>query len=139
MLIHQENLVVQTAGRETINITGKIAAFIAKAGVSRGICNVFLAHTSASLIFCENYDPLVQKDLEAYFSKLVPDGAPMFQHVAEGPDDMSAHIRTILTQNSLVVPIAEGKLVLGTWQGIFLWEHRLSPHERKLTITVLGQ
>lgn len=138
MQLKQETFIIETPGRGVVDITARISSFLDKTSISQGLCHVFLAHTSASLLFCENYDPLVKQDLEAFFSKLVPDGDTLFKHDAEGPDDMPAHIRTVLTQNSLQVPIIEGKLKLGTWQGIFLWEHRLVPHSRHLTLTILG-
>jgi secondary thiamine-phosphate synthase enzyme len=97
---------------------------------------VFLVHTSASLILCENADPSVRQDLDSFFSRVVPDGDPAYEHDAEGPDDMPSHIRTVLTQNSLVIPVVDAELGLGTWQGIYLWEHRKVPHERRVIVTV---
>lgn len=135
----QYPLMIKTQGRGMINITHRIADLVAKADVSTGICHLFLHHTSASLILCENADPLVQSDLETFMQRITPDGDPHFQHNAEGPDDMPAHVRTMLTQSFLVVPVTANKLSLGTWQGIYLWEHRLNSFERKLTVTVLGQ
>lgn len=129
---------VPTPGRGTRDITAEVARHVAQSGVRDGLCNVFLHHTSASLILCENADPDVQRDLETFFSRLVPDGDPSFVHDAEGPDDMPAHVRTVLTQNSLNVPVRGGKLSLGTWQGIFLWEHRHAAHRRRVSVTVLG-
>jgi len=119
-------------------ITDEITHIVSKAAVNIGICHVFLPHTSASLIFCENADPVVRRDLEAFMSRLVPDGDSIFQHTAEGPDDMPAHVRNVLTQNSVVIPVSQGKLVLGTWQGIYLWEHRIQLHHRQIIVTVLG-
>lgn len=127
-----------TQGRGIVNITDKVAHFVAEANVTIGLCHVFLHHTSASLILCENADPLVQQDLEAFMSRLVPDGDPINQHIAEGPDDMPSHVRAILTTNFLIVPITDKQLALGTWQGIYLWEHRLRSHHRKITVTVQG-
>lgn len=138
MNIHQTKLDVVTSGRGLINITADINKEISAAKISQGLCNIFLQHTSASLIISENADPDVQTDLETFFKRLVPDGDPVFKHDAEGPDDMPSHIRSALTQNALSVPIVQGKLALGIWQGIFLWEHRYQPHQRHLTITVLG-
>lgn len=109
---------------------------IARSGVADGLCNVFVPHTSASLLLGENYDPSVRRDLERFMSRLVRDGDPAYEHDAEGPDDMSAHIRTALTQSSVVLPIAGAKLRLGTWQGIYLWEHRTAAHERRVIVTV---
>lgn len=137
-MLKQHTLSIQTSGREIKDITKQVNEIASKHTVSQGLCNLFLVHTSASLIFCENYDPDVRSDLENFFSRLIPDGDPLFQHTSEGPDDMPAHVRTVLTQNSLVIPISNGKLDLGTWQGIFLWEHRSAPHSRKLIITILG-
>lgn len=134
----QTKLTIATAGRELINITAKINAEIRLANITQGLCNIFLQHTSASLIFCENADPLVQTDLEAFIKRLVPDGDPSFKHNDEGPDDMPAHIRTVLTQNALSVPVTQGKLALGVWQGVYLWEHRYQPHQRHIILTILG-
>ena len=139
MQIQQENVTISTQGRCLLNITKEIEHLVNKTNTTHGICQIFLKHTSASLILCENSDPAVRHDLEAFMDRLVPDGDKLFTHNEEGPDDMPAHIRTILTQNSLMIPITAGKLALGTWQGIFLWEHRLVPHQRQLVITVLGQ
>lgn len=129
---------VSTRGRGIYDVTREVQRAADAAGVQSGLCNVFLHHTSASLILCENADPDVRKDLEAFFSRLVKDGDPLFTHDAEGPDDMPAHVRTVLTQNSLNVPVSGGRLMLGTWQGIFVWEHRHAPHQRKVTVTVVG-
>jgi secondary thiamine-phosphate synthase enzyme len=100
--------------------------------------NVFIAHTSASLTVCENADPTVQRDLEAFMARLVPDGDPLFRHTSEGPDDMPAHVRSVLTDSGLTLPVAGGRCKLGTWQGIYLWEHRNRPHQREVTVTVYG-
>ena len=107
--------------------------------MQQGMANLFVQHTSASLIVCENADPTVRADLEAFFSHLTPDGDPLYQHTDEGPDDMSAHTRTVLTDSSLTLPFSEGQLLLGTWQGIFLWEHRTRPHQRQLILTLYGE
>src|ERR1700727_1205309 len=122
-MLKQTQLTNSTTGRGVFDITNKIKDIIAKTQVITGLCHVFLHHTSASLILCENADPLVQRDLQAFMLRLVPDGDPLFQHTAEGDDDMPAHVRTILTQSFLMLPITEKKLALGTWQGIYLWEH----------------
>lgn len=106
------------------------------AGVKFGICHVFICHTSASLILCENADPSVMKDLESFMSRQVRDGDPLFTHDAEGPDDMPAHIRSILTQSDLNLPVRDGRCALGTWQGIYLWEHRYAPHTRRVIVTI---
>jgi secondary thiamine-phosphate synthase enzyme len=112
---------------------------VAESGISVGSCHVFVRHTSASLMLCENADPAVQHDLENFMQKTVPDGDPMFTHTDEGPDDMSAHVRSILTTSDLSVPVTNGRCTLGTWQGIYLWEHRFAPHQRKVIITISGE
>lgn len=137
-MLFQHKLTITTQGRGIFNITDEVAKFIAQADVTMGLCHVFLHHTSASLILCENADPLVQRDLEAFMQRLIPDGDPLCQHIAEGPDDMPAHIRSVLTSNFLVVPITEQRLDLGTWQGIYIWEHRLRSYQRKITVTIQG-
>ncbi len=129
---------VPTQGRGTYDLTGQIDRFLETSGVSDGLCHIFLRHTSASLIVCENADPAVKTDLEAFIARLVPDGDKIFSHTAEGPDDMPAHVRSVLTHTELSVPIRERRLDLGTWQGIYLWEHRASAHRRKITLTVLS-
>lgn len=111
---------------------------IADSRVKTGLCHLFIQHTSASLIICENADPTVRRDLDAWFERLVPDGDPMFDHTAEGADDMPAHIRSILTQSNLTIPVSNGRSGLGTWQGIFVYEHRLAPHRRSVIVTVQG-
>lgn len=133
-----QTFTVATRGRGTYEITDEIDDAVEKSGVVRGLCTVFLHHTSASLILCENADPSVRDDLERYFARLVPDGDAVFRHTAEGADDMPAHVRSILTQNSLSIPVANARCDLGTWQGVYLWEHRTAPHRRRLTVTVLG-
>lgn len=137
-MIIQETFKIQTSGRGTIAITDKINACLAKHSLQTGLCNLFLQHTSASLILCENADPDVRKDLETYFARSIPEGDPIFHHNAEGDDDMPAHIRTVLTQSSLSIPVQHGKLALGTWQGIYLWEHRYQEFERRLLITIIA-
>ena len=136
--MHQQSFKVSTHGRGMINITDQVANVVLQAGVKTGICHIFLHHTSASLIICENADVDVQNDLEMFMGRLVQDGDPAFKHLAEGPDDMSGHIRTILTSTSLSIPVTQMHLNLGTWQGIFVWEHRKNPHERKVTVTIQG-
>ena len=111
---------------------------VSELGPDDGLCHLFVHHTSASLIIQENADPDVRRDLEAYFARLVPDGDPLFLHTEEGPDDMSAHIRSVLTATQLTIPVTRGRLDLGTWQGVYLWEHRTAPHQRRVTVTVLG-
>ncbi|WP_165071638.1 secondary thiamine-phosphate synthase enzyme YjbQ [Paludisphaera rhizosphaerae] len=137
-MIHQQTLTISTRGRGTIEITGELERIIAGSGVRTGLCNVFIQHTSASLIVCENADPSVRQDLERFAARLAPDGDPIFRHTLEGPDDMPAHVRSILTQTALTIPVADGSPALGTWQGIFVWEHRTHPHRRSVVVTVLG-
>ncbi|MCG8072388.1 MAG: secondary thiamine-phosphate synthase enzyme YjbQ [Candidatus Thiodiazotropha taylori] len=138
-MVAQETFSVQTRGRETLNITRQITSLVDQCGIQTGLCQLFLRHTSASLILCENADPDVRSDLERYLSRLVQDGDPIFQHTMEGPDDMSAHIRTILTHSDLSLPISNGRLALGTWQGVYLWEHRTHPHNRQVMVTLIGE
>lgn len=126
----------RTRGRGFTELTSSVNAVVRESGVRDGLCNVFLAHTSASLLISENADPSVRRDLEAFFARLAPDGDPAYEHDAEGEDDMPSHIRTVLTQNSLTIPVTAGQLGLGTWQGVYLWEHRHAPHERRVIVTV---
>lgn len=134
----QYKLEFTTPGRGLINITDGVANSVAQANVAIGLCHVFIHHTSASLTLCENADPLVQTDLEAFMERLIPDGDALYQHTAEGPDDMPSHVRSVLTQSFLMLPIADYKLALGRWQGIYLWEHRLRSHHRKIIVTIQG-
>ncbi len=134
----QRTLVVDTPGRGLHDITAAVADAVGAAGVHTGLCHVFLQHTSASLLIQENADPDVLVDLDRWFSDAVPDGDPRFRHRAEGPDDMPAHVRAALTAHALTIPVAGGRLALGTWQGLYLFEHRTRPHRRRLVITVLG-
>ena len=136
---HADTLAIATPGRGTTDITRQVAQIVSASEVGDGLCNVFLHHTSASLILCENADPDVRSDLERFARRLVPDGDPIFEHTAEGPDDMPAHVRSILTQSSLCLPVTGGRLALGTWQGVYLWEHRHAPHERRLSVTLVGE
>jgi secondary thiamine-phosphate synthase enzyme len=137
-MAHRTSFEVSTRGRGTYDVTERVAAAVAGSGVGDGLATVFVHHTSASLIVCENADPSVRRDLETFFGRLVPDGDAMFTHDAEGDDDMPAHVRTVLTQTSIVVPVASGRLDVGTWQGLYLWEHRSAPHRRKVSVTVMG-
>lgn len=137
MIRHQE-LKIDTRGRGSQDITEKIQALVTASGLSSGICQIFIMHTSASLMLCENADPSVRQDLERFMARIAPDGDPSFTHYAEGPDDMPAHVRSVITSSSLSLPVKEGRCVLGTWQGVFLWEHRLQPHHRRLLITMMG-
>jgi secondary thiamine-phosphate synthase enzyme len=137
-MAHRTSFEVATRGRGTYDVTERVAAAVAGSGVGDGLATVFVHHTSASLIVCENADPSVRRDLETFFGRLVPDGDAMFTHDAEGDDDMPAHVRAVLTQTSIVVPVAAGRLDVGTWQGLYLWEHRSAPHRRKVSVTVMG-
>jgi secondary thiamine-phosphate synthase enzyme len=138
-MFHRGELTVATKGRGTYDITRDVAAIVRASSARDGLATVFIHHTSASLIICENADPSVRRDLEAFAAKLVRDGDPMFTHDAEGDYDMPAHVRTVLTQTSIGVPITNGQLSLGTWQGLYLWEHRTSPHRRLVSVTVIGE
>ena len=134
---HELNLA--TRGRGLYDFTDEVAAWIAKSGFKNGLVTLHLRHTSASLLIQENADPDVRADLESFFKRLVPDGDKLFTHTCEGPDDMPAHICTALTTVNLSLPLREGRLALGTWQGIYLWEHRHAPHSRKVTIHFIGE
>lgn len=135
---YQQQLQFHTRGRGSANITAEVAAVAAESGVDSGLCHVFLHHTSASLMLCENADPAVRADLDAFMQRLVPDGDPLFSHVDEGPDDMAAHVRAVLSGMELTLPVTGGRLGLGNWQGVYLWEHRHHPHFRRVTVTVQG-
>ncbi|NBD95085.1 MAG: YjbQ family protein [Gammaproteobacteria bacterium] len=134
--MHQVELTIETRGRDTIDITDRVGRAVSASGIDSGLCHIFLKHTSASLLINENADPDVQRDLETFFSDLVPDGDERFRHRAEGDDDMAAHVRLALTHTDLTVPVSAGRLALGTWQGIFLWEHRYRPHRRHIIVTI---
>ncbi len=136
--VAQDGFTVSTRNRGFTEITREVVEAVGSSQVQTGIANVFTTHTSCSLLLGENADPAVRGDLERWFARAVPDGDPIFRHDAEGPDDMPAHIRSVLTGVSLSVPVREGRLQLGTWQGIYLWEHRRVPHQRKVIVTVLG-
>ena len=138
-MVFQTQLRFSTDGRGTYNISTQINEVIDKSGITTGICHVFVQHTSASLILCENADPEVRTDLETFMKKLVPDGDPMFKHQDEGTDDMPAHVRTILSGNAISIPVHKGRSHLGTWQGVFLWEHRTHRYKRNLSITIIGE
>lgn len=137
-MAHQAILAFSTPGRGTRDITREVARVVADAGVDCGLVQVFVQHTSCSLTITENADPDVRRDLETLMGRLVPDGDPAYRHDDEGPDDMAAHGRNVLTATGLTVPVGGGRLLLGTWQGIYLWEHRTAPHRRKVVVTVLG-
>lgn len=130
---------VSTHGKGTIEITREVARIIAEAGVETGSVTVFVKHTSASLVIMENADPSARRDLEDFFEKLVPESTPWFSHTQEGPDDMPSHIRMALTRTSEVIPILGGRMTLGTWQGVFLFEHRRAPHRREIAVSVVGE
>jgi len=134
----QSEIHLATSGRGTYDLTAQLQSAVKDAGVDVGLCNVFIRHTSASLMLCENADPAVMRDLETFMSRLAPDGDPAHTHTAEGPDDMPAHIRSVLTHADLNLPVRNGRCDLGTWQGVFLWEHRHAPHQRKVTVTITG-
>lgn len=139
MLFFQTELEQATRGRGTYDITAEAQTAVAASGARVGLCTAFVHHTSASLIICENADPDVRQDLERFFARLVPDGDRSFEHTAEGPDDMPSHVRSILTQTSIGLPIAGGRLDLGTWQGLYLYEHRRAPHTRRISLTIVGE
>src|SRR6056297_1031970 len=135
--MHRETLEISTPGRGFTEVTGQVGEIVSRAGIREGLCNVLILHTSASLVITENADPDVLADLETAISRLAPDGDPRYTHTAEGPDDMSAHIRSMLTRTSVSIPFESGRLRLGTWQGLFLWEHRTRPHARKVVVSIL--
>ena len=138
MVHHQHVLRIQTEGKSLCKITSKIQQIVNDSAVKTGLCSLFLRHTSASLIIQENADPDVLHDLEAFLARLVPEDSRRYRHSTEGPDDMPAHIRTVLTHTSEQTPIAYGRLMLGTWQGIYLWEHRHHGHTRELVVHISG-
>ena len=137
-MAHQSELAFATTGRGTRDITDDVARAVRQSGVQTGLAHVFVQHTSCSLTITENADPDVRRDLETIIGRLAPYGDRAYRHDAEGPDDMAAHARTMLTETSLTVPIGGGRLLLGTWQGIYLWEHRTAPHRRKVVVTIIG-
>ncbi|MBT8108586.1 MAG: secondary thiamine-phosphate synthase enzyme YjbQ [Gammaproteobacteria bacterium] len=137
-MIAQSEIRIDTRGRGTYDLSSDVQSAVRESGIKAGLCHVFICHTSASLMLCENADPSVMRDLETFMSRQVPDGDPMFTHTAEGPDDMPAHVRSILTQSDINIPVHDGRCALGTWQGIYLWEHRRAPHTRRVMLTVQG-
>ena len=137
--VEQDVLSVATSGRGLLELTEDVQTLVARWNVESGLCTVFVHHTSASLVLCENADPDVRLDLEAWFARAVPDGDSLFRHTMEGPDDMPAHVRTALTQSSIGIPVRAGRLDLGTWQGLYLYEHRLRPHRRRISVTLVGE
>ncbi|GGF16284.1 hypothetical protein GCM10011611_22570 [Aliidongia dinghuensis] len=134
----QTRIAIETQGGDLTDITREIAAWLAATGLADGLVTVFCRHTSASLVIQENADPDVQRDLIAFFRRLVPEGDPLYRHTAEGPDDMPAHVKAALTQTQLNIPFERGRLLLGTWQGIYVFEHRRRPHQRELVLHALG-
>ncbi|QKK08785.1 MAG: YjbQ family protein [Planctomycetota bacterium] len=132
------HLTIQTPGQGLHEITAEVSRVVAAAGVAEGLCTVFIRHTSASLTIQENADPSARRDLERWLNRLVPEGDRLYTHTAEGPDDMPSHIKAILTQTSLSIPVEAGSLVLGTWQGVYVWEHRTRAHRRDVVVQVLG-
>jgi secondary thiamine-phosphate synthase enzyme len=138
-MIHHSTIRIRTRGKGTFEITGEVKRAIEESGIRDGIVTVFVRHTSASLVIMENADPSARRDLEMFFEKLVPENTPWFIHTLEGPDDMPSHIRMALTRTSETIPIQNGRMTLGTWQGIFLFEHRSAPHHREISLTVMGE
>ncbi len=136
-LLSNHNLLVATRGRGFYELGTELRKLVDEQRVRTGLCRLFVHHTSASLLIMENADPVVLEDLERFMRRLVPDGDPIFEHTAEGPDDMSAHVRSALTHTDLSIPIDGGRLDLGTWQGVYLWEHRTRPHRRRITVSLL--
>ncbi len=139
MPCHTETFSIRTHGKGTSEITREIAAVVARAGIRNGTVTVFVRHTSASLVIMENADPSARRDLERFFDKLIPEDTPWFSHNQEGPDDMPSHIRMALTRTSEVIPVMDRRMTLGTWQGIFLFEHRRAPHHREIAVSVVGE
>ncbi len=137
--VFQVTLTIRTSGQGTHEITDEIARELTRTGLHRGVVNVFCQHTSASLVIMENADPSARTDLEAWLNRLVPEGDRHFTHTLEGGDDMPSHIKMALTRTSEQVPFADGRLLLGTWQGVFLWEHRRAPHARRIVLTFMGE
>ncbi len=135
---HQETLEIGTSGQSLVEFTGDVARIVKASGISSGLVHIFCRHTSASLLIQENADPDVQRDLLAFFKRLIPDGDPLFVHQSEGPDDMPAHVKSALTQTTLTIPVGGGRMLLGTWQGIYLFEHRRRPHRRQIIVHVVG-
>jgi len=138
LLIHQTSLTIPTPGRGLIEITDQVVECIVQSEVKCGLASIFIQHTSASLTITENADPTVLADLETVFQRLAPDGDPEYRHDYEGEDDMAAHIRSVLTTNELSLPITNGRLALGTWQGIFVWEHRYRAYSRSILVTIIS-
>ena len=138
MPVHTASVTLATSGKGTYEITDRVASIIAQSGVKAGAVTLFVRHTSCSLIIMENADPTARRDLEKFFEHLVPEDTPYFEHTAEGADDSTSHIRSVLTRSSEVIPIIDGRLQLGTWQGIFLFEHRRARHRREIALSIIG-
>lgn len=138
-MVYQETFTLSTPGAGLHECTGKLSAIVARARVRTGVAHVFCQHTSASLVIMENADPSARCDLEAWLDRLVPENDPRFTHTLEGPDDMPSHIKMALTRTSETVPVGDGRLLLGAWQGVYVWEHRTAPHPRRIVVTVLGE
>lgn len=138
MPAHTGTFTILTRGKGTREITREVEDVVSRSGIREGIVTIFVRHTSASLVIMENADPSARRDLEVFFEKLVPEDTPWFIHTQEGPDDMPSHIRMALTRTSETIPLSSGRMVLGTWQGVFLFEHRRAPHHREIVVSVLG-
>jgi secondary thiamine-phosphate synthase enzyme len=138
MRIAQDRLTIETTSREIKEITREVASWVKRQGIARGLLTIFIPHTSASLLIQENYSPDVLRDLAAFLARLAPEEPTLYRHNDEGPDDMPAHLKSALTQVQLTIPVSDGEIQLGTWQGIFLLEHRAAPHRRDLVLTLLG-
>jgi secondary thiamine-phosphate synthase enzyme len=139
MRLAQDRLTIETKPREIKEITREVAGWAARQGIARGLLTIFIPHTSASLLIQENYSPAVRQDLAAFLARLAPEEPALYRHNDEGPDDMPAHLKSALTQVQLTVPVSDGEIQLGTWQGIFLLEHRAAPHRRDLILTLIGE
>ena len=137
-MLVQQVLTIATTAREIRDISAEVQALVAQADIKAGLCHVYCHHTSASLMLCENADPAVLQDMQNFMAGLVPENGADYRHAAEGPDDMPAHIRTVLMHTDLTIPVRQGRCDLGTWQGVYLWEHRANDHRRRLTVTVSG-
>ncbi len=136
---HLQEFLIPTTGRGMVDFTAQVASWVASSGVREGLLTLHVLHTSASLLIQENADPAVQSDMERFLERLVPDGDAIYRHTAEGPDDMSSHVRSALTATSLSIPVQAGRPTLGTWQGIYLYEHRVAPHRRRVAAHLLGE
>ncbi len=136
--IQHETIRIETCGKGTVEITDRVGDILRSSGITEGVVTVFVRHTSCSLVIMENADPSARRDLHEFFDRLVPEDTPWFQHTAEGPDDMPSHLRMALTRTSESIPVSSGRMLLGTWQGVFLFEHRRAPHTREIVVTVVG-